>query len=290
MTISRFDERSGRIWLDGKIIPWKKAQIHVLSHGLHYATSVFEGVRIYDGKPFRLREHLARLRHSASLIRLPFPWILDELEQAALTYIEGEGGGNSYLRPIIWRGSEELGISGSSSMSHLAMACWPWRGPFSDRALQEGLMLGIAPWRRPDANAWPIQAKSSALYMIGALNAQIVKDRGFDDAVTLDPVGNIAETTGANLFFVRNDRVITPPTTYALEGITRRVIIALCQEAGIEVSVHPVAPRDLRYFDEAFITGTAYEVQQVCRIESHQFVHNGPITQRLRNDYLNHVH
>lgn len=289
MMFPHLDEREGRIWLDSATIPWKEARLHVLSHGLHYATTVFEGVRIYDGRPFRLKEHLERLRHSAMLIRLPFPWSLQELEQAAMAYIESEAHRDSYLRPIVWRGSEELGISGNKSTTHLAMACWPWRGPFPDRVLEDGLKLGIAPWRRPDTNAWPIQAKSSAMYMIGALNAQIVKDRGFDDAVTLDPVGNIAESTGANLFFVRNGKIITPPTNHALDGITRRVVIELCREAGIEVTVHPIAPQDLIHFDEVFLTGTAYEVQAVCQIESQQFIPNGPITGLIRNAYRTYV-
>lgn len=282
------DSRSGHIWLDGELVDWQEAKLHVLSHGLHYATTAFEGVRVYKGEPFKLAEHIARLIYSCEQVGIVLPGA-QALEQAARAYIAACGHEDAYLRPIAWRGSEELGIVGDAGQSHLAMACWPWHGPHADRATT-GIALLAGPWRRPEPESWPLQAKLSGLYAIGSANARHARMRGFDDALVLAPDGrHIAELSGANIFFVRGNTLYTPDTRHALNGITRQTVMALAQAHGIRMEVTDIRLDQVGWFDGAFACGTAYEVLPINRIGEHAYdlsnVNFEELHARIRSGY-----
>ncbi len=256
----QLDHREGFIWLDGQQVEWGNASLHVLSHGLHYATTAFEGIRVYRGQPFKLKEHVDRLFYSCSVIGLELPVNKDKLIEEIIRYVYECGHTEAYVRPIAWRGSEELGIIGDKTSSHLAIACWPWKGPHSENVMSS---ISVLPseWRRPAPEAWPLQAKLSGLYSIGAINAQAARARGFDDALVLEPDGrHIAELTGANIFFIADDKLITPQPRYALNGITRQITIDLAKTMKLAVNVRNIALDEVASFDGAFATGTAYEL------------------------------
>ncbi|EPM67337.1 branched-chain amino acid aminotransferase [Pseudomonas syringae pv. theae ICMP 3923] len=258
----QLDRREGFIWLDGQRVEWANASLHVLSHGLHYATAAFEGIRVYRGRPFKLKEHVDRLFYSCSVVGIELPVSRDILIEEIACYVDACGHADAYVRPLAWRGSEELGIIGDTASSHLAIACWPWKGPHSENARRS---ISVLPgeWRRPPLEAWPLQAKLSGLYSIGSINARKARAQGFDDALVLAPDGrHVAELTGANIFFVADGELITPQPNYALNGITRQTTIALAQALELElaVSVRDITLDEIARFDGAFATGTAYEL------------------------------
>jgi branched-chain amino acid aminotransferase len=279
-----FHDQDGQIWLDGKLVPWREAHIHVLTHGLHYASAVFEGERVYGGEVFKLTEHTQRLIDSGRILGFEIPWSLRELEKATRDAVAAMGYADAYVRPIAWRGSEQLGVSAQQTKIHVAIAVWEWPSYFSPEAALKGIRLGWADWRRPPASAAPVHAKAAGLYMIATLSKHAAEARGFDDALMLDWRGQLAEATGANLFLVQNGKIHTPTPDCFLDGITRQTVIGLAKARQIEVIERPLMPEELDKTDEIFVTGTAAEVTPVGEIDGKTFK-VGPITLALKDDY-----
>jgi len=278
------DRRDGVLWLDGELVPWREARLHVLSHGLHYASSVFEGERAYAGRVFRLEAHGRRLRSSCAILDLDCPYTADQLDQAVRAVIANNAIEDGYVRRIAWRGAEQLGVAARATRVHVAIAAWPWPHYFGDQAKERGLRLAFADWRRPDPASAPTRAKASCLYAIGTLAKHAAERAGYDDALMLDWQGRIAEATGANVFFVRDGALHTPVPEGFLDGITRQAVIALARARGLEVIERHVLPEELATFTECFVTGTAAEVMPVRAIGPFSFA-PGAITHALMDDF-----
>lgn len=283
-----FDDRDGWIWLDGGLVPWREAEVHVLTHALHYASSVFEGQRAYRGEIFRLTEHSARLRHSAELLGFEIPWSVDQIDEACREVLRANGLEDAYMRPLAWRGSEQMGVSAQRSRIHLAIATWPWGAYFGDEAAQRGIRLDISQWRRPAPYTAPTASKAAGLYMICTLARHTAQAKGLDDALMFDWRGQVAEATGANAFFVRNGSIHTPTPDCFLDGITRRTIIDLARRRGVEVVERAIWPEELEGFEQFFLTGSAAEVTPVASAGPWNF-EVGELTMQLRRDYLDLV-
>jgi len=284
-----FDDRDGWIWFDGKLVPWREASIHVLTHGLHYASSVFEGQRAYDGTIFKLNEHSNRLRKSAELLGFDIPWSVDQINAACIEVLEASGMKDAYMRPVAWRGSEHLGVSPKGTAPHLAIAAWYW-GKYFDPALAErGIRLAIAPWRRPAPYTAPVHSKAAGLYMIATLSKQYAEDRGFNDALMFDWRGQVAEATGANAFFIRDGVIHTPTPDCFLDGITRQTVIDLARRRGVEVVERAIWPEELESFEQFFLTGSAAEVTFVGSAGPWNF-EVGDLSRQLGKDYDDLVH
>lgn len=266
-----FDDRDGTIWFNGKLIPWREARIHVLSHGLHYASCVFEGERVYDGQVFRLQEHSDRLANSARLLDYALPYSVAEIMQATKQVVAANKIADGYVRPLAWRGSEMMGVSAQSSRINVAIATWIWPSYFTPEARMKGLRLTISDWRRPAPNTAPTASKAAGLYMICTLSKHAAERAGFDDALMLDWRGQVAESTGANIFFVKDGKLHTPTPDCFLDGITRRAVIGLARARNIEVVERAIPEADMAGFDECFLTGTAAEVTPVREIGRHRF-------------------
>ena len=284
MTLIPFDDRDGFIWMDGKMVPWRDARVHVLTHGMHYASCVFEGVRAYGGKIFKLREHSERLIQSAKLLGFTIPYSLEQLEQAQRDIIAKQNIQNGYLRPVAWRGSEMMAISAQKTTIHVAIAAWEWPSYFSKEAKERGLKLQISKWARPAPNMAPTASKAAGLYMICTLSKHAAEDAGFDDAMMLDYRGYIAEATGANMFFVMNGELHTPTPDCFLDGITRRTVMELARKRGIKVVERHIKPEELTKATEVFLVGTAAEVTPIGVIGEQKFT-VGAITKQLMEDY-----
>ncbi len=285
MTTPPFDDRDGLIWYDGGLVPWREARLHVLSHGLHYASAVFEGERAYNGSIFKLTEHSERLAASARLLGFQLPIGVGDLDEACRQVLEANGIVDGYVRPIAWRGSEMMAVSAQTTRIHLAIAAWPWPSYFSPESRLKGLRLKTAAWRRPPPDCAPVHAKATGLYMICTLSKHAVEAEGYDDALMLDWRGRIAEATGANIFMVMgDDRLHTPTPDCFLDGITRRTVIELAHARGIPVIERTIMPDELARATEVFLTGTAAEVTPVGAIDDHRFT-VGEITQTLMGDY-----
>jgi branched-chain amino acid aminotransferase len=263
VTTSAFDDRDGFIWLDGDFVPWKEARLHVLSHGLHYGGGVFEGERVYDGRVFKLPEHTQRLHSSAQQLSFRIPFTVTEIEEATLELIQRQRVGDGYVRPIAWRGSEQISVSGAGTSVHVAIATWEWPHVFSAEAKMRGIRLGTSLWRRPSPDTAPVHAKASSLYSICTLARDAAEVAGFDDALLLDYRGYLAEATGANLFLVFGEELHTPTADCFLDGITRQTVIDLARDLDIRVVERHILPEELDQVDECFLTGTAYEVLPV---------------------------
>ena len=279
-----FDDRDGWIWFDGEMVPWRDARVHVLTHALHYASSVFEGQRAYNGEIFKLREHSERLRKSASLLGFELPWTVDEINAACMEVLNINGFTDAYMRPVAWRGSESMGVAPGKTKPHLAIAAWKWGKYYEPRKSQDGIRLDIAPWRRPAPYTAPTESKAAGLYMICTLSKQRAEQRGFDDALMFDWRGRVAEATGANVFFVRDGELHTPTPDCFLDGITRRTIKDLAQNRGVKVSERPIWPEELESFEQMFLTGTAVEVTPVKSAGPWSF-EVGDLTRQLAKDY-----
>ena len=283
-----YDDRDGWIWFDGKMVPWREAQIHVLTHGLHYASSVFEGQRAYGGEIFALTQHSERLRKSASLMHFDLPWSVEEIDNACREVLKANDLQDAYVRPVAWRGSEQMGVSPGNSKPHLAIAAWYWGAYFGEEALRKGLRLAISPWRRPAPYTAPTQAKASGLYMICTMARHEVQAQGYDDALMFDWRGQVAEGTGANAFFIKEGKLYTPTPDCFLNGITRQTIMELARKRGIEVIERAIWPEELESFEQFFLTGSAAEVTPVASAGPWNF-EVGDLTLQLRKDYLDLV-
>src|SRR4051812_27941968 len=283
MALIPFDDRDGHIWYDGALVPWRDAKLHVLTHGLHYGSGVFEGERAYGGNIFQLRTHTERFFNSARILGFEIPWTADEIDAACMQVLAANGGGDAYVRPIAWRGSEQLSVSAQQTKIHLAIACWAWPNLFgADR--MKGVRLGMAKWRRPDPRTAPTASKASGLYMIGTLSKHAAEAEGFDDAFMLDWRGLVAEATGANVFLVINGEVHTPTPDCFLDGITRRTVMAIARRHQIKVVERAIEAKELADATEVFLAGTAAEVTPVRQIGEHMYA-PGRITQTLLQDY-----
>ncbi|MEQ8968408.1 MAG: branched-chain amino acid aminotransferase [Azospirillaceae bacterium] len=284
MTIVPFDDRDGVIWLDGRMVPWREARVHVLTHALHYASSVFEGERVYGGEVFKLTEHSQRLADSAEIMGFRLPWTVEQIDAATREVIAAQGIVDGYVRPVAWRGSEMMGVSAQHNSIHVAIATWEWPSYFDPAARMKGIKLTMAPWRRPSPETAPTKAKAAGLYMICTLSKHAAEGQGFHDALMLDYRGLLAEATGANLFLVIDGKLHTPTPDCFLDGITRRTVIELAEARGIEVIERHMEPTELTKASEVFITGTAAEVTPVGLIDELTFT-PGRITETLMNDF-----
>ncbi len=279
-----FDDRDGWIWMDGQLVPWREANVHVLTHALHYASSVFEGQRAYNGTIFKLTEHSQRLRNSASLLGFELPWSVEQIDAACIEVLEANKMSDAYMRPVAWRGSEQMGVSPKGTEPHLAIACWYWGKYFDEAKAAKGIRLDMAPWRRPAPYTAPVHSKAAGLYMIASLSKSQADARGFDDALMLDWRGQVAEATGANAFFVREGKIYTPTPDCFLDGITRRTVIDLARLRGIEVIEKAIWPEELESFEQFFLTGSAAEVTAVQSAGPWSF-EVGDLTRQLQADY-----
>ncbi len=283
-----FDKRDGWIWYDGALVPWQDAKLHVLSHGLHYASCVFEGERAYGGAIFKSSMHSERLRLSAEMLDFTIPYSIAEIDAAKQLTLERNNLVDAYVRPVAWRGSEMMGVSAQNNQIHLAIGVWEWPSYFDPEQRQKGLRLDMAEFRRPDPATIPCKAKASGLYMICTISKHKAERRGFADALMLDYRGLVAECTGANIFFVKDGVIHTPTPDCFLDGITRRTVIELAKRHGLEVIERHIKPEELSDFSECFITGTAAEVTPVGEIADWRFAPSG-ITHQLMDAYTAEV-
>ncbi|MET0527392.1 MAG: branched-chain amino acid aminotransferase [Microvirga sp.] len=288
MSATPFDQRDGWIWYDGQIVPWKDAQLHVLSHGLHYGSSVFEGERAYGGEIFKSTEHSERLKKSAEILDFEIPYTVAEIDAAKRLVLEKNGMKDAYLRPVAWRGSEMMGVAAQANKIHLAIAAWEWPSYFDPAQKMKGIRIDMAEYRRPDPATAPSAAKAAGLYMICTISKHKAERKGYADALMLDWQGRVAECTGANVFFTRDGVIHTPTADCFLDGITRRTVIDLAKRRGFEVAERRIMPDELSSFNECFITGTAAEVTPVSEIGPYKFK-PGNISKTLMEDYLAEV-
>jgi branched-chain amino acid aminotransferase len=283
-----FDQMQGLIWYDGKLLPGPDAKVHILTHGLHYASAVFEGERAYGGTIFKGTEHSERLKRSANVLDFEIPYSVAEIDAAKQLVLDKNGQKDAYVRPIAWRGSEQLGVSAQNNTIHLAIATWEWPSYFDPAQRLRGIRLDLADYRRPDPKTAPCLAKAAGLYMICTISKHRAEKKGYADALMLDWQGRIAECTGANVFFVKDGKIHTPIADCFLDGITRRTVVDLAARRGIEVIERRIMPDDLTTFSECFITGTAAEVTAVSEIAQWSF-NPGGITKQLMDDYTAEV-
>ncbi|MES0811566.1 branched-chain amino acid aminotransferase [Roseibium sp. SCPC15] len=279
-----FDQLSGDIWYDGNFVPWSDAKLHVLSHGLHYGSSVFEGERAYGGRIFKSEEHTERLLESARMLGFEIPWTAEQINAAKEETLARMKLTDAYIRPVAWRGSEMMGISAQNNTIHLAIAAWEWPSYFAPEERLKGIRLDMAEYRRPDPKTAPYKAKAAGLYMICTISKHTAESKGYTDALMLDWRGQVAECTGANVFFIKDGKIHTPTPDCFLDGITRRTVIGLAKDRGIEVIERAIMPDELASFEQCFVTGTAAEVTPVSEIAGQQFV-VGDIIKTLMEDY-----
>jgi branched-chain amino acid aminotransferase len=279
-----YDQRDGFIWMNGKLVPWRDAKIHVLTHGLHYGSGVFEGARIYSGQVFALTQHSERLHASAKILGFEIPYTAAQIDQACRDVIKAQGLLDGYIRPIAWRGAEEMGVAAKATKIHVAIACWDWGSYFPMEERLKGIRLCFAEYRRPDPATAPSKSKATGLYMICTIEKHRAMDLNYADALMLDWRGLIAEATGAHVFFVKDGKLHTPVGDCVLDGITRRTVMALAKKRGIETVERHIRPEELASFEQCFLTGSAAEVTPVSEIGPHRFT-VGAITKTLMDDY-----
>ena len=281
---SAYDDRDGKIWLDGQLVEWRDANVHILTHAMHYASSVFEGERCYSGKIFKSREHSERLIKSGQLIDFEIPYTVDEIEAAKQAALDANGLTDAYVRPVAWRGSgTDMGVAAAANPVHLAVAVWEWGNYYGD-AKTKGAKLDIAKWKRPSPETAPSQAKAAGLYMIATMSKHAAEAKGCSDAMMFDYKGDVAEATGANIFFVKDGEVHTPDASAFLNGITRQTVIGMLRDKGITVVERTIKPAELEGFEQCWLTGTAAEVTPVGQIGDYNF-EVGTITQEIAADY-----
>lgn len=283
-----YDSLEGVIWFDGKLVPWADANVHVLTHGLHYASAVFEGQRAYGGKIFKLTEHSERLLNSAKILGFEIPYSLEEIDDANREVLDVQGYTDAYVRPIAWRGSEMMGVSAQKNTIHLAIAAWQWPSYFDPAERLKGIRLDIAEYRRPDPITIPCKSKAAGLYMICTLSKHAAEAKGYADAMMLDWRGRVAEATGANVFFVKDGVLHTPDPDCFLDGITRRTVMDLAERRQVEIVERAIMPDEMADFEQCFITGTAAEVTPVSEIGPYNF-EVGDLSKALMEDYMSEV-
>ena len=272
MEMIPYDKRPGKIWFNGQAVNWKDAQIHVLNHGLHYASCVFEGERVYDGEIFKLEEHTERLFYSAKRMGIKVPYSQTDINEACKNIVNIQKVKNGYVRPVIWRGSEMMAISAQKNKVHVAIATWEWGSYFDPKLKIEGIKLNISKWRRPAPNTIPWDTKAAGLYMICTLSKHEAEEQGFTDSLMLDFEGNIAEATGANIFFKSKDgQLHTPIPDSFLDGITRRAVIEIARSKNIKINERKILPEEMKNFVGCFLTGTAAEITPVSKIDKFDF-------------------
>ncbi len=283
-----YDQMSGHIWFNGEMVEWENAKVHVLTHGLHYASSVFEGERAYEGQIFKLQEHTERLFYSAHELGMEMPYTVDEINQACIDTLEQQGLEDAYIRPVVWRGSEMMGVSAQSNKINVAIAVWEWPSYFDPEERRKGIRLDRAKFRRPDPATIPCFAKAAGLYMICTLSKHEAESKGYADALMLDYRGHVAEATGANVFFIKDGVIHTPTPDCFLNGITRQTVVDLAKARQIEVIERTIMPEEMADFSECFLTGTAAEVTPVSEIGEYSFTPD-TISFQLMEDYDNAV-
>ena len=283
-----FDQRSGSLWYDGKLVPWTEAKTHVLTHGLHYGSCVFEGERIYAGTIYKLKEHTQRLFKSAEVLGMKIPFTQDQINAACIEAAQAQNIKDGYVRPVVYRGSEMMAVSAQNTKIHVAIAVWEWPSYFDPQEKLKGIRLDISTWKRPAPDTAPTQAKAAGLYMICTLSKHAAESKGYADAMMLDYRGYVAEATGANIFFVKDGSLHTPIADCFLNGITRQSVIAIAKAHQIPVIERHILPDELTQFSECFITGSAAEVTPVSEIGPHRFK-PGKITETLMNAYADEV-
>ena len=288
MTVQPYDQRDGFIWFNGAMVPWRDAKIHVLSHGLHYASAVFEGERAYDGEIFKLSEHSQRLIDSGNILGFDIPYTVGEIDQACRDTLAANNLKDAYVRPIAWRGSEQMGVAAQLTKINLAIAVWTWGAYFDPEQRLKGIRLTMAEYRRPDPRTSPCKSKATGLYMICTIEKHRAERMGYADALMLDWRGQIAEATGANVFLIRDDELHTPTPDCFLDGITRRTVIGLAKERGLKVIERAIMPEEMANFEQCFLTGSAAEVTPVSEIGDYRFK-VGEVTKTLMNAYSDYV-
>ncbi|WP_372610145.1 branched-chain amino acid aminotransferase [Aquicoccus sp.] len=283
-----YDDRDGKIWMDGKLVDWRAANVHVLSHALHYASSVFEGERCYDGKIFLSRKHSERLLNSGSLLDMPIPYSVDEIEAAKQAVIAANGLTNAYVRAVAWRGAgEDMGVSSARNPVRMAVAAWEWGDYYGD-AKMKGAKLDVAKWKRPSPETIPTSAKAAGLYMICTMSKHAAEAKGCSDAMFLDYRGYVAEATGANIFFVRDGEVHTPLTDAILNGLTRQTVIDMLKDRQVKVHERHIMPEELESMEQCWLTGSAAEVTPVGQIGDWNF-EVGALTKDIAQGYEKRV-
>ena len=281
---SGYDDRDGKIWLDGTLVDWRSARVHIMTHAMHYASSVFEGERAYNGKIFKSRDHSEGLIKSGKLIDFNVPYSVDEIEKAKEKALKANGLTDAYVRALAWRGAgEDMGVASARNPVHLAIAVWPWGNYYGDAKLK-GAKLDIAKWRRPDPATAPSQAKAAGLHMIATMSKHAAEAKGCSDAMMFDYRGYIAEATGANIFFVKEGEVHTPQADAFLNGLTRQTVIEMLQKKGVKVVERHIIPGELEGFEQCWLTGTAAEVTPVGEIGDYRF-EVGALTQEVAESY-----
>ncbi len=288
MTAEPFDQRDGFIWFNGEMVAWREAKIHVLTHGLHYASAVFEGERVYGGEIFKLTEHTERLHNSAKLLGFEIPFSAAAIDQACRDAVRANDIVDGYVRPIAWRGSEQMGVSAQNNKINLAVASWYWGTYFDKEQRLKGIRLCMAEYCRPDPRTAPSKSKATGLYMICTIEKHRAERMGYADALMLDWRGRIAESTGANVFFVKGNELHTPTPDCFLDGITRRTVIGLAKRRGLNIVERPIMPEEMADFEQCFLTGSAAEVTPVSEIGDYGFT-VGEITKTLMDDYTAEV-
>ncbi|MFV0491203.1 MAG: branched-chain amino acid aminotransferase [Pseudorhodobacter sp.] len=279
-----YDDRDGKIWMDGDLLDWRAANIHILTHAMHYASSVFEGERCYNGKIFKSSEHSERLRKSGELLDMPLPYSVEEINKAKDAVLKANGLSDAYVRALAWRGAgEDMGVASKRNPIRMAIACWSWGNYYGD-AKFKGARLDIAKWKRPSPETIPHAAKAAGLYMICTMSKHAAEAKGCSDAMMFDYRGYVAEATGANIFFIRDGEVFTPIPDAILNGITRQTVIGMLGEMGVKVNEVRIKPEDLESFQQCFLTGTAAEVTPVGQIGDYMF-EVGDLTKKIANDY-----
>jgi branched-chain amino acid aminotransferase len=279
-----FSDRDGFIWMDGQIVPWREAKVHVLTHGLHYASSVFEGERCYSGNIFKDKEHSDRLIRSAEFIDMKMTLSSEEISKAKREILDANGLTDAYIRPVAWRGSEQLGISAQATLTHVAIACWDWPSYFSPEMREKGISLQTAKWKAPMPDTAATQSKAACLYATHTMAKHAAEANGYTDALMLDYRGLVAEATGANIFVIKDGAIKTPIPDCFLNGLTRQTVIGLAKDLKLPIEEARITPEELKKADEIFLTGTAAEVTAVGKIDDVEFK-VGSITRQLRQTY-----
>ena len=283
-----FDQRDGFIWMNGALVPWADAKLHVLSHGLHYASCVFEGERAYGGRIFKSEEHSRRFKASAEMLDFEIPFSVEALNAAKQLVVERNGFQSCYVRPVAWRGSEMMAVAAQHATINVAIAAWDWPSMFDVEEKMRGVRLDIADYRRPDPQTAPSRSKAAGLYMICTISKHRAERKGYADALMLDWQGRVAECTGANIFFVKDGVLHTPIADCFLDGITRQTVIDLARRRGVEVAQRRIQPEELPSFSESFLCGTGAEVTPISEIGPHRFT-PGALSRQLIEDYTTEV-